>query len=206
MMMPIRAVIFDIGGVLIQEMDLDMGGKWDARKGLVPGELTQRFIDSGAPNLALIGAISRREAWKRIGASIGLTDEEVQEYECELWAQCYLYIEMAQFLKSLRPRYKTATLSNDWQGARDENNRRFGLAAAIQVELMVYSAEEGIAKPDPRIYQITCDRLDVTAQEALFLDNSYACVQAAQRLGMYGIHFKDSAQAIADVQACLATH
>ncbi len=66
--MAILAIIFDIGGVLIQEMDLDLGGAWDAQLGLEPGELTKRFVASGAPQLALIGEISRQEAWRRIGA------------------------------------------------------------------------------------------------------------------------------------------
>jgi epoxide hydrolase-like predicted phosphatase len=204
--MTIRAVIFDIGGVLIEEMDLDMGGKWDARIGLTRGELTQRFVDSGAPELALRGELSRQEAWKRIGTSMGLTQEQVRAYESELWSQCYLYSEVAQFLKSLRPRYKTATLSNDWQGAREENNQRFGLADAIQVDVMVYSAEEGMVKPDPRIYQLTCERLGVSPQEALFLDNSNTAVQAARRLGMHAIRFENRAQAIADVKHYLDTH
>ena len=157
--MAIRAVIFDIGGVLIQEMDLNLGGEWDAQLGLQPGELTQRFIDSGVPQLALIGEISRQEAWQRIAAYLHFSGEQLHEYESKLWAQCFLYTDMAQFIKDLRPRYKTATLSNDWLGAREENNRRFGLADAIQVDLMVYSAEEKLAKPDSRIYQLTCDRL-----------------------------------------------
>lgn len=86
---------------------------------------------------------------------------------------------------------------------REENDRRFGLADAIQVDLMVYSAEEGVAKPDPRIYQLTCERLGVAPQQALFLDNSLTCVQAAQQLGMYGIHFKSREQALADLRTFL---
>jgi epoxide hydrolase-like predicted phosphatase len=201
--MTIRAVIFDIGGVLIQEMDLDLGGEWDAHLELKPGELTQRFVDSGVPQLALVGKISRQEAWKRIGAFMNFTEGQTREYENKLWAQCYLYSDIAQFLKDLRPRYLTATLSNDWQGAREENNRRFDLANAIQVDLMVYSAEEKMAKPDPRIYQLTCNRLGVAPQEVLFLDNSSICVKAAQQSGMYAIKFRNSIQAIADLQAFL---
>ncbi len=201
--MAIRAVIFDIGGVLIQEMDLNLGGEWDAQLGLQPGELTQRFIDSGVPQLALIGEISRQEAWQRIAAYLHFSGEQLHEYESKLWAQCFLYTDMAQFIKDLRPRYKTATLSNDWLGAREENNRRFGLADAIQVDLMVYSAEEKLAKPDSRIYQLTCDRLAVLPQEALFVDNNARCVKAAQQYGMLAIQFKNSGQALADLQKAL---
>jgi FMN phosphatase YigB (HAD superfamily) len=129
--MPIGAVIFDIGGVLIQEMELEVGGKWDKLLGFESGEFTKRFVDSGIPQLALRGKISRQEAWERIGAYLGFSDEQVREYEHALWSQCYLFADMAQFLKGLRPQYKTATLSNDWPGGREENDRRFGLAAAI---------------------------------------------------------------------------
>ncbi len=81
-----------------------------------------------------------------------------------------------------------------------------GLVDAIQVDIMVYSVEEGMAKPDPHIYQSTCDHLNVLPEEALFLDNSTSCVQAAQDLGMYAILFENSVQAIADVQECLDAH
>ena len=37
--MSVRAVIFDIGGVLIHEMDLDPAGKWSAALGLEPGAM-----------------------------------------------------------------------------------------------------------------------------------------------------------------------
>ena len=201
--MPIRAVIFDIGGVLVHEMDLDLNGEWDECLGLRSGELTQRFIESGVPPLALMGKISQHEAWRRVGAFMDFTDEQVSEYQDKLWAQTYLYTDMTRFLKNLHPYYRTATLSNDWQGAREENNRRFGLSDAIQVDVMIYSAEEGIAKPDARIYQLACERLGVPPKETLFLDNSDTCVKAAQKIGMFGIQFKNSTQAIEDIQLIL---
>jgi putative hydrolase of the HAD superfamily len=201
--MPIRAIIFDIGGVLVHEMDLDLNGEWDERLDLRSGELTQRFIESGVPQLALTGKISQYEAWRRIEAFMNFTDEQMHEYKDKLWAQTYLYTDMAQFLKKLHSFYKTATLSNDWQGAREENNRRFGLSDAIHVDEMIYSAEEGIAKPDVRIYQLACDRLGVPPKETLFLDNSDICVKTAQQIGMLAIQFKSSIRAIRDIQVVL---
>ena len=202
--MTIQAVIFDIGGVLIHEMDLDLAGKWSASLGLPAGELAEKFGASGVPELALIGAITREEAWQRLAVFLGFTPGQLHAYQDELWSQCFLYAEMARFLKSLRPRYKTATLSNDWPGAREENNRRFGLDAAIQVDLMLYSAEEGLKKPDPRIYELACARLGVPPHETLFLDNSRICVEAARQLGMHSIHFRESAQALVELKVALS--
>ena len=61
-----------------------------------------------------------------------------------------------------------------------------------------------IEKPDQRIYEIACERLGVRPSEVVFLDDLEANVAAARRLGMRAVLFQSNAQAIADVEACLA--
>lgn len=45
----------------------------------------------------------------------------------------------------------------------------------------------GLCKPDPRIYQLCADRLGVSPQEAVFLDDLSFNVEAAVQVGMHGI-------------------
>ena len=66
---------------------------------------------------------------------------------------------MADYFQRLRPRYRTAILSNAAAGGRREEERRYGFATMADV--LVYSYEVGIEKPDRRIYKITCQRLGV---------------------------------------------
>ena len=54
---------------------------------------------------------------------------------------------------------------------------------------VVLSFEVGLQKPDPVIYQLTLDRLGVTADQAIFIDDLEQNVEAASRLGMHGILF-----------------
>ena len=100
-----------------------------------------------------------------------------------------LNTELTQFLVNLRPLYKIATICNG--GSREAMNRKFRLSELM--DLLVFDGEEGVAKPDPRIYRLTLMRLGVQPEEAVFVDDKVENVYAAQRLGMQGIHFKNTA-------------
>ena len=71
-------------------------------------------------------------------------------------------------------------------------------------DLIIYSHEEGMQKPDPRFYALACERLDVRPEEIIFLDDVEVCVTAARDCGLRAIRFLDNAQAIAAIEACLA--
>jgi HAD superfamily hydrolase (TIGR01509 family) len=109
--------------------------------------------------------------------------------------------ELAAFLGTLRPRYKTALLSNSGPGARREEEVRYHYSQLV--DRIIYSHEVGVLKPDQRIYAIACEQLGVQPDEVVFLDDSERNVAAAAALGFHAIQFRDNAQAIADIQACL---
>jgi len=69
-------------------------------------------------------------------------------------------------------------------GGRREEERRYGFSSMADV--LVYSYEVGIEKPDPRIYEITCQRLGVRPSE------------------MQVVLFQSTTEAITEVEACLA--
>jgi epoxide hydrolase-like predicted phosphatase len=106
-------------------------------------------------------------------------------------------------LQSLRPRYRLATLSNDWPGARELQNRLFQLEERLGVDVMLYSCEEGMQKPETHFYLLACERLGVHPEEVVFVDDREQCVEGAQQVGMKAILFNDTDQVVAEVQACL---
>jgi putative hydrolase of the HAD superfamily len=71
-------------------------------------------------------------------------------------------------------------------------------------ELVVDSAYVGVRKPDRRIYEIVLDRLDLPADEIVFVDDVEQNVLAARELGMHAVHFRGTDQAIAELEAVLA--
>ena len=59
---------------------------------------------------------------------------------------------------------------------------------------IVVSGEEGVIKPDPRIFRILLDRYDIPAHAAVFIDDNPANAGAATNLGIHGIHFRSPQQ------------
>lgn len=70
-------------------------------------------------------------------------------------------------------------------------------------DVVVDSAFVGFRKPEPQIYGITLERLAVDASAALFVDDLELNCTAARELGMPAIWFRDSEQAIAEIEAAL---
>jgi putative hydrolase of the HAD superfamily len=70
-------------------------------------------------------------------------------------------------------------------------------------DVVVDSAFVGYRKPEPQIYEITLDRLGVEAPAAVFVDDLELNCTAARELGMTAVWFRDSEQAIAEIDAAL---
>ena len=201
--MPVRAVVFDIGGVLEDAPPTGIAEEWEGRLALRPGELNERL--GGVWEAGAIGTVSEAEVAASIGRLLGLDEARVDAFMHDIWAEYLgtLNAELAGYFGGLRPRYRTALLSNSFVGAREREQERYGFAGLT--DLIVYSHEVGMAKPDPRIYQLTCDRLGVRPAEMIFLDDVAEFVEAALAAGINAVLFQDNEQAIADITARLTS-
>ena len=199
-----RAVVFDIGGVLELPVDTHVDGRWEQRLGLEPGEFFERLRRSGLGSAANLGQVSETEFARALGELYGLGQRTTEELLTDLWDWYAgdLNVEMADYFQRLRPRYRTAILSNAAAGGRRQEQVRYGFDE--MADLTVYSYEVGIEKPDRRIYLLTCERLGVHPGEVVFVDDLEANVAAAREVGMRAVLFQTTAQAITDLKACLA--
>jgi putative hydrolase of the HAD superfamily len=134
---------------------------------------------------------------------LGMSQEQVEEYMREMWDwYCgRLNVPLADYLRRLRPHYQTAILSNSFVGARREEQQRHQVEDMC--DLIIYSHEVGVAKPDRRIFELTWQRLGVQPEEMLFLDNAQVHVEAAQACGIQAILFEDTTQALAALESRL---
>jgi epoxide hydrolase-like predicted phosphatase len=199
--MSIQAIIFDFGGVLVRTLDQAGRIKWEKRLGLSRGELSALVFDSEASALASIGRAPESAVWQHVAATLKLNDEQLVGLQRDFWSGDWLDPELVQFLRDLRPQHKTAILSNAWGGARQAFTADYDLGNVV--DAMVISAEEGVRKPDARIYQIAAARLGVDPTEAVFVDDVLENVQGAQAVGMRGVQFKNTTQTIQDVKRYL---
>src|SRR5258708_7858589 len=202
--MTIRAVAFDIGGVLEITPDTGMTEKWEQRLHLKPGELDHRMASVWRDGS--LGKCSEEQVQQSLREIIGMDQAEVDAFLHDLWEEYLgtLNVGLAAYFSSLRPRYQTAIISNSFVGARTREQERYHFAEMC--DLIIYSHEEGIAKPERRIFELTCERLGVSPAEMIFLDDAERCIAGARELGIHAILFRETAQAIAEIEACLRTH
>ena len=112
--------------------------------------------------------------------------------------------ELADFAQSLRPRYKTALLSNAFADEPPRLREWYQLEELF--DRVIYSCDVGMGKPEAPIFQLALERLGARPEEAIFLDDVPANVEGARKLGIRGIQFLDTEQAIRDIQDMLDAH
>jgi len=185
--MPIRAVIFDIGGVLVRTEDQEPRRKWERRFGLPEWGLADLVFNCPASRRASVGQATRHAVWAEVARRLSLTPAELEELKVDFWRGDVWDAGLLTFIRSLRPRYKTGILSNAWPDAREAVKAHVNGEA---FDVIVISGEEGVEKPDPEIYRRALGRLNVSAPEAVFVDDMPVNVEAARGLGMRGVHFQ----------------
>jgi epoxide hydrolase-like predicted phosphatase len=200
--MTIEAVVFDIGGVLEITPSLGVAEMWESRLGLEPGEIDKRMQDiweGGA-----IGTVSERDVHQAVRERLGLDARQLEEFMGMIWRE-YLgtaNIELIEYVRRLRPRYRTAIVSNSFVGAREREQAAYGFEDLV--DEIVYSHECGMSKPDPGIYALACERLRAEPAQMVFLDDYEPCVAGAREAGIHAVLYRDNAQAIREIEALLA--
>ena len=63
------------------------------------------------------------------------------------------------------------------------------------------SGFEGMRKPEPEIYALTLERLGLPGEACAFVDDLEVNLPPARAAGMHAIHFRDTAQAVAELDA-----
>ena len=207
--MAIRAVVFDIGGVLEITQDLSptrsqdsITRSWETRLGWPAGEIDVRMRDAWIGGG--VGTVTLDEVHRALRDRVGLDDEQVAAFMADLWRE-YLgtaNTELIEYARGLRPRYRTGILSNSFVGAREQEQAAYGFEDLV--DDIVYSHECGMAKPDPRIFALTCERLGVRPEETIFVDDYAPNVEAARAAGLHALLYTDHATVIGQIERLLA--
>ncbi len=199
----IRALISDFGGVLMRTRTADSRHALEQRLGLLPNTIEARVFGSDLSLKAMCGEISEVAFWQQLERDLDLPRFGMngQKFQDQFFGEDFLDEDLVAFIRSTRPALKTGLISNTWDGLREVLHTRVPIANAFDV--IVVSAEEKIMKPDPRIYHRALARLGVKAEEAIFLDDFIENIDAANALGMIGVHFRSTAQAQRDMRALL---
>lgn len=173
----IRALIFDNFGVL---MDL----VYSSLRHILPDDARAKLLD--ILDQADGGHISDADELKQIEDLLNQYNIDGASAVAQAIQHADRNTELLQFILDNKQRYKMAMLSNVsaviWNYyTQAELDKYFDQA--------VLSYQEKIAKPDPLIYRLTCERLGVQPNECVFTDDNEVNVIAARQVGMQGIVF-----------------
>jgi putative hydrolase of the HAD superfamily len=184
----IRAVIFDWGGVIQEPLGEAHLNEWAQRLGVSRSVLGQALA---GPNWRALtrGQIDAATARRRLAEALDLPD--VDRFYREFFASERLNPGMLELVERLRRSgIKVALLTNNAPGLDELLRSKWDLDPRVAFDVYVNSAEVGLAKPDPEIYELTLVRLGVSPEEAVFIDDNATYVTAAADLGLRAIHLE----------------
>jgi len=201
--MSIRAVFFDLGGVILrteyqaprQHLAEEFGMDYEDIDKIVFGGGS-----TGSAARASVGEITEEQHWLNVMKILKQPATEYERIRADFFAGDVIDRTILNFLRSIKPKYKIGLISNAWSGLR----------AYIELEKfsdvfhhMTISAEVGAVKPSAKIFQIALEQLQVKAKEAVFVDDVLENIEACEKVGMQGVHFKDPESALDQVKALL---
>jgi epoxide hydrolase-like predicted phosphatase len=201
--MRLRAVIFDLGGVVVGS-PLDAIAAYEREVGIASGRINRVVVDTGPE-----GAWSRLER-----GEIGLEAfYPAFDRDCEAAGLCIS-------ARALMGRVALATAARPAMLEAIRRIRARGLLAAAitnnwvsedagtsvlrpHFDVFVESAAVGVRKPDLRIFALACDALGIAPADAVFLDDIGLNLKAARQLGMTTIKVVDPDDALAELETLL---
>lgn len=203
--MTIKTIIFDFGGVLYTLPDERQAEEIKALFDL--GETPALLHMLHNPDefemarKVFLGQAPEETIWTQLAQEHHLSADLIAKFKELAFSPRQLNQKLAEFLGELHETYQTAILSN----AGDQTRRLMVDIYHLDqwVETIVISAEEGLMKPDPAIYQLAMDRLGAQPDTTLFLDDTPSNIEAANAFGMKAVQYFSSDQAIREIRRLL---
>jgi len=207
--MTVRAVIFDLGGVVFPS-PFDVFAAYERDHGL-----PDRFIRG------VVAASADHGAWARLERS----ELSFEEFAVAFSAECAAAggtVDATDLMREIgrgfEPRpamvaaidairdhgLKVGALTNNWAPSEPQSDRGpHALGHLGAFDVVVESAVEGLRKPDPRIYELVCERLGIEPTEAVFLDDLGVNLKPARAMGMTTIKVVDPHDALRELSTVL---
>jgi len=204
--MTIKTIIFDFGGVLYLTPDLKWLNRWKKVFSLQDDPEISAILanpnESELMDEICLGHVSEDAIWDLMAERWHIQPDLLKKFKHNVTSKRMLNQPIVDLLAELHQNYQTGILSNAGDQTRSLMVDVFKLDQLV--EDIVISAEEGVIKPDPAIYEIALGRLGAKPEETLFLDDFLPNIETAQELGMAAVQFIDNQQATRDIRNLLA--
>ena len=200
--MNIKAVIFDLGNVLLDFNHMLAAGRISRFSAFTPEEIFELFFDSPITGLFEEGKISPQEFFLRVKEKLNLK-LGFKEF-LPIWNEIFFFSQknrqVYHLAKSLKPHLKTALVSNSNILHYEYVLKEFPVFDAF--DKVILSCEEGVRKPHPLIYENTLKALAVPPAEVFYTDDRLELIEGARILGIRAFQFINAEQLNKDLLSC----
>jgi putative hydrolase of the HAD superfamily len=196
-----RGLVFDFFGVLTFNM-VEVISAFEDREKIRRGTFLRAWADPRGQDLFRsleLGEIAQTDWNTGFAALMGVAPDDLMARYLHDAFPAYLVLGVAKQARAVGIR--TGVVSNSL--GRQPYDPYAGFDLHDTFDAVVLSAEHGVRKPDPLIFQLVLDRLGLAAEECLFVDDSEENLVAAQRLGMGALHALDERIASVQLRAML---
>ncbi len=194
----IKTIFFDFGGVIIKPPNL-WWRKWLKKRLSIDEhpeilEMLENPYEAQLVKDICLGAVSEDYLWILMAERLKINPEKLKKIRLKLFSKRQLNNQVIKSLAELSKTHQTAILSNAGDRSRELMEETYGLNRYVRE--IIISAEEGVIKPDHRIFEIALDRMKADPDTSLLLDDYYENVISARKFGMHAVHFQNTRQAI----------
>ena len=187
--MLLKHILFDLGGVLVRTESQEPRTQLEAELGLAPGQASEIVFGGKSGRAVQLGLITDEAHWRHIQERLGMSPAELARFRTEFFASDRVDMQLVEYIDRLRSVFTIGLLSNAATTLRQLLDEPYRLAPHF--DHITISAEEGVMKPDPRIFRIALERAAAAFEETVFVDDFIENVEGARQLGMAAIHFVD---------------
>jgi putative hydrolase of the HAD superfamily len=191
--MPIRAVFFDFGGVIMRTEFQTPRQALAERFNLDYDEIVRAVFDSESAKRASLGEITEQAHWMEVLRRLRRPASEMQAFRDAFFGGDVIDLDLLQAIRSLGRALHIGMITNAWSGMRDYLIKEKMLDL---FDTVVISAEVGSAKPGAKIFNIALEQAGVRAQEAVFVDDFQVNIEGCEKVGMKGILFGDPGETL----------
>lgn len=197
-MSPLRAAVFDYGGVLTTPVRHTIASWLEADR-ITPESFSRTlrsWLSRSAPDGTPIhrletGELGTAEFERLLAAELTTYDGSPVLAEgllTRLFREMGTDAVMIGLVREIRSSgVRTVLLSNSWGNTYPRE-----LIAEL-FDGVVISGEVGLRKPDPKIYHLALDQIGAAAAESVFIDDAEPNIEAAAALGMHTVHHAEPA-------------
>ena len=178
----VRTVIFDLGGVILRTDNHEPRRLLAEKMGLAYEDLDKIVFGNPVAQLAERGQATVSQVWAEIGKILQIPANQVDQFRREFFAGDIIDPGLLELIDRIHRRYKTALLSNTWITDL-ESFARQNLQIPGIFDLYIDSARCGVAKPDPAIFELTFQWLNVLPAELYLLTITWKIFRQPAGLG-----------------------